>query len=274
MSPRTKKLFKILFLTFLLLMISTCNNEKPVLRLATTTSTVGSGLLDELIPVFEEISEYKVEILSKGTGASLQLARDGGADVVLVHARIEEDLFISEGFGVNRRDVMYNDFVLLGPAEDPAGISGGRDVDEALKKILESQSPFYSRGDNSGTHLREQLLWGNAGIFPHSDHYYLSGKGMLDTLKEADQMGAYVLSDRSTYLFNRQSLNLLIHVEGDSELFNPYGIIAVNPLMVEEVNFEGAMALIDFITSKEGQEIIGKYGTDRFGQPLFIPMSD
>lgn len=169
---------------------------------------------------------------------------------------------------------MYNDFVLLGPEHDPAEIHGVKDIEEALKKIRESQSPFCSRGDNSGTHSREMMLWKNAGLNPESDEYFQSGKGMLDTLIEADYKGAYVLSDRSTYLYNRDDLDLKIHVEGDRELFNPYGIIAVNPLTVEDVNFEGAMALIEFITSPEGQDLIGHFGTDRFGQPLFVPMSE
>ncbi len=246
--------------------------EGSILRLATTTSTVGSGLMDLLIPVFEEKHGIRVEVKAKGTGAALLLARRGEADVVLVHSRIVEDRFVSKGYGVNRKDVMYNEFVLLGPAEDPAGIKGETDILAALIRISASESLFISRGDNSGTHNREMELWGLAGISPQEPWYRESGKGMRASLGTADAEQAYILSDMSTFLFNRGDLDLVVLASGDERLFNPYGVIAVNPLQVEDVNFEGAMVFIDFITSGEGQELIRGYGKERFGKPLFRPL--
>ncbi len=264
----------------LLLVLSGCSasNDKEakqgkgVLRLATTTSTVGSGLFDVLIPAFESKYRFKVEVLAKGTGAALQLARQGEADVVLVHSRAAEDRFVVDGYGVNRRDVMYNEFVIVGPVQDPAGILGETDVLAVLKQVAESKALFISRGDQSGTHDREMDLWNLAGITPHKSWYRQSGKGMLDTLRMASKQKTYVLTDMSTFLFNRKDLELVILVNGDERLFNPYGVIAVNPMQVEGVNFSGAMTFSDFITSKEGQSLIRDYGKERFGKPLFIPL--
>jgi tungstate transport system substrate-binding protein len=184
-----------------------------------------------------------------------------------------EDIFVSDGFGVNRKDVMYNEFVIVGPLHDPAGIQEETDILKILGRFAESNALFISRGDHSGTHNREIQLWDLAGISPQDPWYKTSSKGMLATLQMASSQQAYVLTDMSTFLFNQQNLNLVILAKGDERLFNPYGVIAVNPTKVEDVNFEGAMAFIDFITSEEGQKLIRDYGKERFGKPLFTPMA-
>ena len=247
--------------------------KKTILRLATTTSTVQSGLFDVLIPVFESKYNITVTVIARGTGAALQLARDGKADVVLVHAKEAEDTFVMEGYGVNRRDVMYNDFVILGPPEDPLQVKGENDALIVLKKIFDQKAPFISRGDNSGTHMREMNLWRIAGLKPEGNWYRESKESMLETLKAASKQKAYTLSDRSTYLYNLEELDLIVVVEGDKRLLNPYGVIAVNPEKVSGVNFKPAMAFVDFLTSLEGQEIISGYGRMKFGMPLFTPMA-
>lgn len=244
-----------------------------VLRLATTTSTEDSGLLGTLIPRFEQKYGVTVEILVRGTGAALQLGREGKADVLLVHAREAEDTFLVEGFGINRRDVMYNDFVLLGPPSDPAEILATQTIDQAFNRLLKRKVLFLSRGDNSGTDIREQALWQNNNLTPDGNRYQRTGEGMLETLRAASQHKAYILTDRSTYLYNRDSLDLQIVFEGDRQLYNPYGVIAVNPRQVDGVNYQAAMAFVDFITSEEAQEMIGHFGEKRVGAPLFTPMA-
>ena len=244
-----------------------------ILRLATTTSTQQSGLLGELLPRFERLHRIRVEVAAKGSGAALQLAREGQADVVLVHARGAEDQFVREGYGVNRRDVMYNDFVILGPPSDPATISATRDVARAFRGIALKEAKFLSRGDNSGTHMRELQLWDIAGLNARGGWYGTSGTGMLETLKMASEQGAYVLSDRSTYLTGRDELDLIVLVEGDKRLHNPYGVIAVNPEKVAGANFAGAMAFVDFLTSTEARAVIDSYGKARFGRPLFTTVA-
>ena len=244
------------------------------LVLATTTSTYDSGLLDHLHPTFEETYGLRVKTLSKGTGASLRTARDGDADVVLVHAREAEEKFVADGFGVNRRDVMYNDFVILGPKDDPAGIHGMDSATEAFATIAETESTFLSRGDDSGTHKKELKIWEKAGIEPGGEWYQAIGKGMGNTLMQATQSGGYTLSDRGTYLSMKSELDLVIHVEGPVKdgpltLKNPYGVIAVNPEKHEHVNYEAAMAYIGFLTGQTGQSMIGNYTAH--GKTLFIP---
>lgn len=269
----------VVFIGFMILQFINKDNQTKekydigVVRLATTTSTQGSGLLDKLIPAFEQGNMATVEVMSRGTGIALQLAREGKADVVLVHARSAEDAFIGEGFGINRRDVMYNDFVLLGPPLDPANVKHVKLIDQALISISKTKVLFASRGDNSGTHIREQSLWAKTGIRPAGGWYYKTNKGMLATLQEASAMKAYVLSDRSTYLHNKDNLRLEIVLQGDHQLYNPYGVIAVNPIKVKGVNLKGAMAFINFITSPQGQDIILRFGLDNFGEPLFTPMN-
>lgn len=243
------------------------------LRLATTTSTENSGLLASLNPPFEKRFSIRVDVIAVGTGKALLLGRTGDVDVVLVHARAAEDEFVAEGFGVNRRDVMYNDFVLLGPPEDPAGIKGCTSAGEALKAIAAKRAPFISRGDDSGTHKKELLLWKKAGVLPRGAWYAEAGQGMGAVLRIADEKGAYTLSDRGTFLSMAKKLELRVLCEGDPELFNPYGIIAVNPARHKHVKYVEAMAYIGWVTSPEGQAIIRSFGVKEFGRPLFIPMA-
>ena len=273
----TKHLLIISLFSFLSLTgCSNQNNEsleedKSTLRLFATFSATDSGLLDVLIPVFEHKYNINVIVESKASGEVLQVAREGVADVVMVHARDEENKFIMEGFGINRCNVMFNDFVLLGPPEDPAKIGTHIDIISAFKAISDQRASFISRGDNSGNHIRELELWKLSGIKHNDGWYKKSKKGMKDTLISASKQKAYVLSDRSTYLFNQKALDLSIIIEGDKLLFNPYGIIAVNPAKFPGVNFSAAMQFIDYITSAEGQEIIYGYGRLRFGKSLFTP---
>ena len=260
------------------------------LVLATTTSTQDSGLLDVILPDFETRYGAEVEVIAVGTGQSIELGKNGDADLVLVHARQLEDAFVAEGFGVNRQDVMYNDFVILGPSADPAGIKGLTDAAAALTRIAETQSTFVSRGDDSGTHTKEQSLWqatnlplseatsitsaGRTYVRPEGDWYLSIGQGMGAALTLANEQQAYTLSDRATYLARKlEGLDLEISVEGDSRLFNPYGVIAVNPKRHPTVNSAGAMAFIEWLTSLETQQLISQFGVDEFGQPLFTPDS-
>jgi tungstate transport system substrate-binding protein len=238
-------------------------------RLATTTSTDNSGLLAELLPPFEAETGLKVDVIAVGTGKALALGENGDVDVVLVHARPAEDAFVAAGDGVNRRDVMHNDFIILGPATDPAGISGMGDAARALREIARTQSTFVSRGDESGTHQKEKVLWADAGVTPSGRWYKESGQGMGAVLTMSNDLGAYTLADRGTYLSMKDKLRLRILVQGDPKLFNPYGIIAVNPAQHPHVNYRGAMRLIAFVTSPEGQRIIGRFQRD--GEVLFYP---
>lgn len=245
--------------------------EEPVeateLILASTTSTQDSGLFDELIPAFEEAyPEYKVNVIAVGTGEALELGQNKDADVLLVHAKAKEETFVADGYGTERKDVMYNDFIIVGPAADPAGIKGLTVVD-ALKKISDGAQPFVSRGDESGTHTAEKKLWETAGITPAGDWYMSAGQGMGDVLKIASETPGYTMTDRATYLNLKDTLALEILVEGDTSLFNQYGVIPV----VDANNPEGAQAFADWIVSDEGQAVIAEYGVEKFGAPLFFP---
>ena len=241
------------------------------LRLATTTSTENSGLLDVLLPPFEERYQVKVKVIAVGTGAAIRIAKEGNADVILVHARGLEDEFIAEGHGTKRYQLMHNDFVIVGPAEDPAKIKGEKDVLSALRKMAFSKAGFVSRGDKSGTHIKEMSLWETSGIKPHGSWYIQSGSGMASALRIANEKRAYTLSDRGTYLYLQQELDLVILCEGDRRLFNSYGIIPVSPQKYPWVQYDLAMKLVKYITGKESQEIIGRYGVEEFGEPLFTP---
>jgi tungstate transport system substrate-binding protein len=260
------------------------------LVLATTTSTDNSGLLNAILPDFESRYGADVEVIAVGTGQAIQLGENGDADVILVHARSREDAFVEANYGVNRQDVMYNDFVIVGPAADPAGIKGMTDVGAALAKIAETGSTFISRGDDSGTHTKEQALWQASGVplveaasltnadktfvKPEGDWYLSVGQGMGATLTVADEQQAYTLSDRATFLARTlEGIDLEILVEGDSRLFNPYGVIAVNPELHPNVNAAGAEAFIEWLTSLETQQLISQFGVEEFGQPLFVPDS-
>ena len=241
------------------------------LRLATTTSTENSGLLDVLLPPFEKKYGVRVKVMAVGTGAAIRTAEDGNADVILVHAPSLEDEFISQGYGTKRYPVMHNDFVIVGPPEDAAKIKGGKDVLSALKKIASSKAGFVSRGDNSGTHIKEMSLWEMAEVKPEESWYIESGSGMASTLRIANEKNTYTLSDRATYLHHQKELDLAILCERDKRLLNSYGLIPVSPERYPWVKYDLAMKLVKYITGKEGQEIIGQYGVAEFGEPLFIP---
>lgn len=242
---------------------------QQVIKLSTTTSTDNSGLLKYLLPIFEAKTNTKVNVISVGTGKALELAKNGDVDVTLVHARPSEDKFMAEGHGVNRRDVMYNDFIIVGPSSDPAGIKGSKDVIAAMKKIVDKKAKFISRGDNSGTDQMEKNYWKDVGTKPEGSAYISAGMGMGEVLNMAAEMQAYTLTDRATYGAYRAKTGLVIAVEGDSRMFNPYGIIAVNPAKYKDINYKGAMQLIDWITSTEGQKKIAEFKVD--GEQLFFP---
>jgi len=244
-------------------------SAQQVIKLSTTTSTENSGLLSYLLPKFESKTNSRVHVISVGTGKALELAKNGDVDVTLVHARPLEDKFIAAGYGVNRRDVMYNDFIIVGPDADPAGIKGSKDVLAAMKKIVDSGARFISRGDNSGTDVMEKGYWKEIGTQPQGSAYVSAGLGMGEVLNMAAQMQAYTLTDRATYISYRARTGLAIVVEGDKRMFNPYGIIAVNPERYKDINYKGAMQLVEWITSDEGQQAIAGFKVD--GQQLFFP---
>lgn len=240
--------------------------------LATTTSTYDSGLLDELLPIFKEEFGYSVKPIAVGTGEAIAMGQRGEADVILVHSRKSEDEFVAGGFGTERYDVMHNDFVIIGPEEDTAQVTG-LDAAQAYTAIAGAEALFTSRGDNSGTNKKELSIWEEAGIIPEGGWYLETGQGMGATLRIADEKNAYTMTDRGTYLAQQESLILIILVEGDQILFNPYGIIPVNPEKHPGlgINYLGAMKLVEFITGQKGQGIIREFGKEKFGQPLFYP---
>ncbi len=246
----------------------------PTLILATTTSTQDSGLLDVLIPLFQQQTGYNVKVVAVGTGQALQMGQQGNADVLLVHAPSSEKTYMDGGFGKDRFLVMHNDFIIVGPSTDPAGIRGDSDAIDAFKKIASSSSPFISRGDQSGTNTKELSIWKSAGLDPAGQKpawYMESGQGMGATLTIASEKQAYTLTDRATYLANKSNLQLDLLVEKDSSLLNVYHVITVNPDKWPKVNYEGALAFARWITSPATQDVIGKFGVDKFGQPHFVP---
>lgn len=245
------------------------------LILATTTSTQDSGLLDVILPDFEQQANADVDVVAVGTGQALQLGTDCNADVVLVHARAREDKFMADGDGARREDVMFNDFIILGPPSDPAGIKGMTDGAAAMTMIAGAQAPFISRGDDSGTHTKELSVWKAAGIEPAGDWYISAGQGMGAVLTMANEQQAYTLSDRATYLARTlEGTELAIMVEGDPVLFNPYGVIVVNPEKCDNVNAELANQFVDWMISVPTQELIASFGQAEFGQSLFTPDSE
>jgi tungstate transport system substrate-binding protein len=254
-----------------------------MLTLATTTSTQDSGLLDVLIPGFEKQYNVKVKVVAVGTGQALKLGADGNADVVLVHARSQEDTFVKNGDGIDRRDVMYNDFIVVGPAGDPAKISGLKNAADAFTQIAQAQASFASRGDNSGTNTKELDIWKAAGISPPKSGWYLSvGQGMGETLTFANEKAAYTITDRATWLAQKARLaSLAVFVGGSrieenadqTNLFNPYGVIPVSPAKHPAVNHALAETFAQWITSLETQKLIQQYGIDKYGQSLFRPNS-
>lgn len=240
------------------------------LIIATTTSTRDSGLLDAILPDFQEKTGVEPQVIAVGTGQALQMGVDGEADVLLVHAKSSEEAFVENGDGLERFDVMYNDFVIVGPVGDPDGIASNS-VEAGLKAIYDNQYRFVSRGDDSGTHKKEKSLWESYELVPEGDWYISAGKGMGDCLQMASELQAYTMTDRATYLALRDNLELDIIIEGDDGLFNQYGVIAVNPDKSELINAEGAQVFIKWLLSDETQALIGEYGKDTFGQALFTP---
>jgi tungstate transport system substrate-binding protein len=242
--------------------------------LATTTSTADTGLLDALSPLFTEATGYTLKPIAVGSGAALELGERGEVDVVLAHSPAAELIFIEEGFGAERRTVMYNDFVIVGPPDDPAGIAGVASAVDAFRTIAGSQARFVSRGDESGTNALELRLWKQAGIEPAGDWYIESGTGMGDTLNIANERGAYTIADRGTYLALRDRLELPVLVEGDSALINIYHVITLNPANGPRINSEGGEAFLTFLLDPATQAFIGQFGVEEFGEPLFTPCAD
>jgi tungstate transport system substrate-binding protein len=239
------------------------------LRMSTTTSTENSGLLNVLLPPFEQATGIRVDVIAVGTGKALRLGENGDVDVVFVHSRPAEDRFVAAGFGVDRRDVMHNDFVLVGPASDPAGVRNAENAADALRRIMDAEAPFVSRADDSGTHNKERALWRAIGREPAGSWYLEAGQGMGAVLLIAHEKQAYTLADRGTWIAMRGKADLPVLLQGDANLFNPYGIIAVNPARHPHVRVELARKLMDFVTGPRGQGIIAGYRIG--GQVLFYP---
>lgn len=258
------------FSALLILLLTAANAaaDEP-LRLATTTTTVASGLMDYLLPKFTAASGIVVQMTAVGTGQALRLGANGDVDVLIVHARDAEDAFVADGYGVDRADVMVNEFVIVGPSADPAGIAGAATASEAFERIARGAQPFVSRGDESGTHHREMQLWRGIGITPGGGWYREVGLGMGRALQIADQMYAYTLCDRGTWLALRNRLQISLLFAGNPPLSNPYGIIAVNPARHEHVNYAAAVKLIEWITSPAAQQAIAEFRID--GQSPFTP---
>jgi tungstate transport system substrate-binding protein len=261
---------KVPFLTIVVMLslfFASTVSARDHLRLATTTSTENSGLLAELLPPFEQDNDCFVDVISVGTGKAIKLGESGDVDVVMVHARTKEDTFVAEGYGVDRRDVMYNDFVLLGPDSDPAGVKGMTDAAAAMTKIAKARETFVSRGDDSGTHAREKQLWQKSGVQPAGDWYLEAGRGMGEVIVMAGERQGYTLSDRGTYLAFLSKTDLQIVVAGDQGLANPYGAIMVNPLKHPHVKSGLAKNFLDYLSSAQAKNLIT--GFRKGGEQLF-----
>lgn len=276
MTMRRLSTFRTAILAFLLTLAGGAPAAESANRniiLATTTSTQDSGLLDVLVPIFEKKTGHSVKIISVGTGQALELAAKGEADVALVHAPSLEEKYVAAGKLMNRRLVMYNDFVILGPADDRAKVKSTYSSVEALKLIADGGARFVSRGDNSGTHNLEKALWKTAGIEPKGAWYIESGQGMGATLGIANDRGAYTITDRGTYLALQKRLTLIILLEGDKPLLNIYSVIEVNPANGPRINTAGGKAFADFMVAPETQAVIKSFGVEKYGQPLFVPIA-
>ncbi len=258
----------ILAVVFSIAMISFVQAETR-LKMSTTTSTENSGLLSVLLPPFEKVNNVKVDVIAVGTGKALKLGENGDVDVVFVHARPAEDKFVADGHGIDRRDVMFNDFIIVGPKSDPDGLKKAKTAVEAFKALAKGKADFISRGDDSGTNKKEKRLWKAAGITPQGKWYIEAGQGMGAVLQMAFQKKAYAMTDRGTYLAFTDKIDLIILFQGDDALFNPYGIIAVNPKKYPKVNYKMAKKFIDYVTGPQGQQIIGDYKKN--GKHLFFP---
>jgi tungstate transport system substrate-binding protein len=241
---------------------------------ATTTSIADTGLLDAMAPLFLEQTGYTLKPIAVGSGAALELGERGEADVLLVHSPAAEEAFMDAEFGTERRTVMYNDFVIVGPPADPAGIAAAESANDAMTRIANAQATFISRGDDSGTHALERRLWELAGITPDGVWYTESGTGMGDTLNIASERAGYTLSDRGTFLALRDRLGLEVLVEGDPSLLNVYHVILVNPENGRDIDSSAGRAFLDYLLTPEAQEFIGGFGVDEFGEPLFTPCAD
>ncbi len=265
-----KTISLLVVLSFFVLSCGAKASQKSDLLLVSTTSTQDSGLLDVLLPAFTKQTGYKVQLVAVGSGQALKLGEQGNADVILLHSPAAEEEFMANGFGIDRRLVMHNDFVIVGPVTDPAGIRGQNPV-EALTKISASRAIFVSRGDDSGTHVKELALWKNAKLDPAGESWYLeTGQGQGATLSIASEKGGYALTDRGTFLAYTSNVDLEILVEGDPFLLNVYHVITVNPEKYPNTQLEGAKAFADFVTSAEGQRIIAEFGVEKYGQPFFF----
>ena len=270
-----KKLLAVLLAALMLFSLTACGGtkdnapENPVIRMSTTTSVNDSGLLPYLLPVFEEATGYTVEVQSAGTGAAIQKAVDGNADLILVHSKASEETFVADGYGVERIPFMYNYFVVVGPANDPAGIKGSANAAEAFDKIEDAEAKFISRGDESGTHKAELKIWGD-DVPEADDEWYISaGQGMGACLTMASEQGAYCLTDKATFLSNKADLDLeIILAEGD-DMKNTYSVIECNPEKLDGINTEGAKALIEWLAGDEASALIAKYGEEQYGEALF-----
>jgi len=253
-------------------LVNEASAQQKNVILATTTSTQDSGLLDVLIPVFEKKTGYFVKTISVGSGQAIAMGQKGEADVLLVHSPDAEMKIVADGSGINRRLIMHNDFIIVGPASDPAKIKGVKSTQEAFKKIAATQSLFISRGDNSGTHSKEKEIWKAAGVKYEGEKWYQqTGLGMGQTLNVASEKKTYTLADRGTYLALKKRLDLEILAEGDAILLNIYHVIEVNPAKFPKVNAAGGKAFAGFMVSKEAQDMIKTFGVDKFGSPLFFP---
>ena len=264
---------KIIIGVLLMTLVASFAVAETRIKMASTTSTQNSGLFDHLLPIFEKTTGIKIDVVAVGTGASIEIGKRGDADVVFVHAKEQELAAVQEGFFVNRHDVMYNDFVVIGPPADPAKVKGMKSAADALKAIAGSGASFVSRGDKSGTNTKELSLWKKAGIEPAGQKWYLEvGQGMEKTQRVADEKKAYTLTDRGTWLAtkDKDKLDLAIVLEGDPVLFNQYGVMAVNPEKHKHVKFKEAMAFVTWIISKDGQAAVAAF-KDKNGNPLFIP---
>lgn len=271
-----KKLFFVLLVSaFLFSSCKAASAHKPDLLLVSTTSTQDSGLLDVLLPAFTAQTGYSVQLIAVGSGQALKLGEQGNADVILLHSPAAEKEFIANGFGSDRRLVMHNDFVIVGPPSDPAALHSQPTLDSVFKKIFSSASTFVSRGDESGTHVKELALWKQAGLDPYGQPWYLeTGQGQGATLSVASEKGGYALTDRATFLAYQANVELAILFESDASLLNVYHVITINPEKFPNMNLEGARAFADFITSPAGQQIIAAFGVEKYGQPLFFPDAD
>jgi tungstate transport system substrate-binding protein len=273
-TPRNILLSLLLVFSVLVTACGSTAPSNPNIILATTTSTQDSGLLDVLVPMFEEQTGYKVQTVAVGTGEALKMAEEGNADVLLVHAPSSEVKFMEGGFGKDRSLVMHNDFIIVGPADDPAGIKelGPR---ESFEAIYNAGVSFVSRGDDSGTHKKELEFWKKAELEPAGQAWYVeTGQGMGASLTVASEKGAYILTDRATYLANKDNLQLDILLEGNQALLNVYHVITVNPDKWPKMNYEGALAFAKFMIDPATQDVIAQFGVDKFGQPLFYPDAD